>query len=194
MIDYSMPEAEAEAWKPIPGYEGIYEVSDHGRVRSLDHIGRFRDSTRLNRGRVLRPDSKRYGHQYVNLSRDRKQTKAYVHRLVLMAFVGPAPAGMEACHNDGDPSNNHLTNLRWDTHSENNRDQVRHGTHPFATRTVCPRGHELISPNLTRCIAAKGYRGCLACSRAQSWAKHRGRPLTKEVADAYYAEIMEGAK
>lgn len=61
----------------------------------------------------------------VNLGRGNMRR---VHRLVLEAFVGPAPAGTEGCHNDGNPQNNALSNLRWDTHAENMLDQVRHGT------------------------------------------------------------------
>jgi len=52
-----------------------------------------------------------------------------VHRLVLEAFIGPAPKGTICCHNDGDPTNNRLENLRWDTHSSNTRDAIRHGTY-----------------------------------------------------------------
>jgi hypothetical protein len=51
-----------------------------------------------------------------------------VHRLVLEAFVGPAPEGEEGCHNDGNPANNALGNLRWDSHPSNMADQVAHGT------------------------------------------------------------------
>jgi hypothetical protein len=51
-----------------------------------------------------------------------------IHRLVLEAFVGPAPDGMEGCHNDGNPENNNLLNLRWDTHASNMADQLAHGT------------------------------------------------------------------
>lgn len=54
--------------------------------------------------------------------------KKYIHRLVLETFIGPCPKGMECCHNDGNPENNNLNNLRWDTHSSNNKDAVRHGT------------------------------------------------------------------
>lgn len=53
-----------------------------------------------------------------------------VHRLVLEAFVGPCPEGMQACHNDGNPSNNCLHNLRWDTAKSNHADKVSHGTMP----------------------------------------------------------------
>ncbi len=54
--------------------------------------------------------------------------RGYVHVLVLTAFRGHCPAGMEGCHNDGDPKNNRLSNLRWDTHSANQKDGFRHGT------------------------------------------------------------------
>jgi predicted XRE-type DNA-binding protein len=54
----------------------------------------------------------------------------FIHRLVLEAFVGPCPAGMEACHfPDRDPDNNHLENLRWGTKSDNAKDAMQHGTH-----------------------------------------------------------------
>jgi hypothetical protein len=62
----------------------------------------------------------------------RSQTTA-VHRIVLEAFVGPCPEGMECCHNDGNPRNNNVTNLRWDTRSANQMDSVRHGTKPQGT-------------------------------------------------------------
>jgi hypothetical protein len=57
-----------------------------------------------------------------------KKTSHYVHRLVLQAFVGPNPEGTVCCHNDGDPSNNRLNNLRWDTYRANEQDKLRHGT------------------------------------------------------------------
>ncbi len=53
----------------------------------------------------------------------------FVHRLVLLTYVGPCPEGMEACHNDGDKSNNHVSNLRWDTRKNNHKDKKLHGTH-----------------------------------------------------------------
>jgi hypothetical protein len=63
------------------------------------------------------------------LYRNGRQYKFLVHRLVLEAFVGPCPPGMECCHNNGDPSDNRLENLRWDTHSGNTMDSLSHGTH-----------------------------------------------------------------
>lgn len=60
--------------------------------------------------------------------------RRYIHRLVLEVFVGPCPEGMVACHNDGNPRNNALSNLRWDTREANMRDRDRHGTSPRGER------------------------------------------------------------
>lgn len=65
---------------------------------------------------------------FVGLRQNRKQLSVYVHHLVLRAFVGPCPKGMEACHNDGNPTNNAATNLRWDTRKNNHADKKKHGT------------------------------------------------------------------
>jgi DNA-directed RNA polymerase specialized sigma24 family protein len=64
----------------------------------------------------------------VNLSDGVRKRRRYVHRLVLEAFVGRRPEGMVCCHNDGDPTNNRLDNLRWGTYRENEHDKLRHGT------------------------------------------------------------------
>ena len=116
-----------EIWKSVVGYEGLYEVSDQGQVRSLTRNGR--------RGKILRPGfgSVRKGCEYkrqlVILSVSGKHKTKTVHRLVLEAFVGPRPEGMEGCHNDGNTQNNKLENLRWDTRKNNHADSVKHGTH-----------------------------------------------------------------
>ncbi|OCB56172.1 hypothetical protein A5722_14855 [Mycobacterium vulneris] len=120
-----------EVWRSVPGYVGLYEVSDRGRVRSL---GRVRTDRR---GRTYRRNPKlltlcplKSGHPVVRLyGRGTGPRTLRVHALVLAAFVGPRPDGLEACHGDGDPSNNHVDNLRWDTRSANVLDSVKHGTH-----------------------------------------------------------------
>lgn len=104
-----------EKWLPVPGHEEDYAVSDQGRVWS--HIS----------GRILRGSKrKRGGHLVVNLRG--KQWR--IHQLAMLAFIGPCPPGMEVCHGDGDPENNALANLRYDTHRANVGDRRRHGTHP----------------------------------------------------------------
>lgn len=107
-----------ERWLPIPGYEGHYEVSDMGRVRKLKS-----DSQRL-----LKIYRNKRGYCVVNLYKDGGFKTKSVHRLVLLAFVGPCPGGYEACHYDGVRDNNHITNLRWGSRSENQMDRRRHGT------------------------------------------------------------------
>lgn len=176
----------SEQWKPVVGWEGLYEVSDHGRVRSLDRA----TCKGQRKGQVLRPFPLDTGHLRVRLSRGGASAGPLIHRLVLEAFLGPCPAGMEGCHGDGNPTNNHVDNLRWATRSENQLDSVAHGTHQFARRTHCPRGHRLAAPNLIPSDWAKGRRSCLACSRARSIARNHGEPVTQELADAYYRDIM----
>jgi DNA-binding transcriptional regulator YiaG len=83
----------------------------------------------LRRGRVLRPGTHEFGYAHVQLYRDGDGGKSFlVQYLVLEAFVGPRPAGLMACHNDGKPKNNVLGNLRWDTQASNLADRVTHGT------------------------------------------------------------------
>lgn len=120
-------------WKPIPEWEGAYEVSDGGEVRSVDrivvarHPALDRPHPRRFRGRVLRPGILQSGYKMVNLTGPgRKREYRYVHDLVLLAFVGPKPAGLEVCHGDGTRINNHLANLRYDTRSANQQDRWRH--------------------------------------------------------------------
>ena len=125
-----------ENWRSISGYEGLYEVSDHGRVRSLDHIveknGRYGNLRQQRyKGRILalnKPKPNKY--QTVNLWRDGQGRVRQVHRLVIEAFVGPCPKGMECRHfPDGDTSNNRVENLSWGTRVENAADRVAQNTH-----------------------------------------------------------------
>lgn len=76
-------------------------------------------------------NTSRYGHQMVQLT---GRVRRLVHHIVLEAFVGPCPEGMEGCHNDGDPTNNRVDNLRWDTRKANREDSIRHGTHVRGTQ------------------------------------------------------------
>jgi hypothetical protein len=158
-IDVS-PDSNLE-WRDIAGYEGIYQISSTGIVRSVDRF-RYGTSARI-RGQVLSTHTEPTGHKRLRLYRDADRGKGYrVHHLVLCAFVGPRPDGMEACHNDGDPANNCVSNLRWDTRTNNIYDAVQHGTHYWAAKTHCKRGHEFSAAN-TRVY--RGSRFCRACVR-----------------------------
>lgn len=153
-----------ERWLPIPEYEGAYEVSDLGRVRALDRIT---DRGRKWGGQMMTASTMPSGYQVVTLWRDGKQKTALVHRLVLFAFVGPAAEGMEGLHKRGNPANNALSNLRWGTHSENQIDQVSHGTHVNASKDLCPSGHAYDAEN-TYIYPGRPHRGCKECRRSAS--------------------------
>lgn len=98
-----------EIWKPVPGYEGLYEVSNIGRVRSLK-----RNTTP---GRILSQKISRY--DSVSLFKDGKQNYCSVHRLVWSAFNGPIPDGAQVNHIDENPHNNVLSNLNLMSPKEN---------------------------------------------------------------------------
>ncbi len=128
-----------EEWRPVVGYEDLYEVSDQGRVRSLDRLCKSdKRSDQWMKGKILRPkiNPHRQNRCTVALTRKGAPSYPYISRLVLTAFVGPAPEGHDAAHWDGDPTNNRLGNLRWATVSENMSDKKRHGTDPSGMRNA----------------------------------------------------------
>lgn len=192
-------EAE-ERWAPIPGREGSYEVSTCGRVRSVDRVILRRDGqTRRLRGRLLsqhiRPDG------YVQVSLRPGNPPDYgvclMHHLVLETFVGSRPEGMFGLHKDDVGTNNHLSNLRWGTPSDNLYDCVANGHHAGVNKEACGYGHLLAEPNLRRRTAEEGRRGCLACHRARSTArfmKQHGLSYSLDALRAeHYARIMGDA-
>lgn len=143
-----------EEWRPVVGWEGLYEVSNEGRARSVPlphrHVGR-------NRGRVLKLCDHGRGYLYahlVGLRGDGRNRWIKIHTLVLEAFVGPKPLGMECRHIDGNRRNNALSNLEWGTRLENAADQERHGTRQRGTKKS---GHKLTEadiPNIRARLAA----------------------------------------
>jgi len=125
-----------ERWKAIPGYEGLYEASDLGRIRSVYRVVIHRDGqVRRYQSKVLKPTPDKKGYPMVVLSKSARLSTFFVHRLVLLAFVGPRPAGMVVRHfPDPDPANNRLSNIRYGTPAENSADQIVHGTHTKGDR------------------------------------------------------------
>jgi hypothetical protein len=113
-------------FRPIERFPG-YQVSRDGEVQSRwNRLGRRGGMT--DTWLPLKPIRKRWGHVFVNLHKAGEKTPRFIHHLVLEAFVGLRPPGLICCHWDGDPANNHLENLRWDTHKSNCDDMLRHGT------------------------------------------------------------------
>jgi hypothetical protein len=128
-----------EEWRPVVGWEGLYEVSDHGHVRSIDRPVLFKQRygqsqetvlrTRIASGQLLTPQGTSRGLRYlwVTLWRQQKPKRRAVHHLVLEAFVGPQPLGYVTNHKDGNPGNNHVGNLEWCTATENNVHAIETG-------------------------------------------------------------------
>lgn len=117
-----------EEWRPIKSWEGYYEVSNAGSVRSLDRIIKGRHGPTRYRGRILRPG---WGSGYAVVSLvatgiGRKEQR-YIHDLVLETFVGPKPLNQEVCHGESGCRINNLDNLRYDTRSQNALDRHKFG-------------------------------------------------------------------
>ncbi|MFC0225657.1 NUMOD4 motif-containing HNH endonuclease [Serratia aquatilis] len=117
-----------EIWTQARGWEGSYEVSNMGRVRSIARKGR-KGSGRTYGGKIIKQTfHKSSGYLVVSLSKDNKARQVLLHRLVLSSFKGDAPEGMECCHENGDRCDPRLKNLRWDTRKNNLADKKKHGT------------------------------------------------------------------
>ena len=137
---------EVEEWRDIHGFEGLYQASDQGRVRSLDHV----DSLgRTRKGRVLKPSEAGHHRNYATVKVGRTMG---VHVAVARAFIGPRPSTKhDASHRDNNPANNTPGNIRWLTHRENIAEQKTHGTVCRHGRTGRP---QVLDENKVREIRA----------------------------------------
>lgn len=116
-----------EEWRDVKGYEGAYQVSNCGRVRSLDRRVRCgHNASRLVKGRVLKPAGNKY-HEHLTVVLGHGKNASSVHQLVAEAFLGPRPKGQEVRHLDGNPLNNCADNLCYGTRTENIIDVMRIG-------------------------------------------------------------------
>lgn len=113
----------SQKWKGIPGYKGFYQVSDLGQVR------RVKGGQGARPGLVLKQMTNSAGYRQVELWKNGILKRLLVHRLVLSAFVGKCPEGLEGAHLDGNCKNNKLSNLKWATPTENNQMKIQHGTY-----------------------------------------------------------------
>jgi len=108
-----------EVWKTIPDYNGRYQVSNTGKVRSF-----FKHPE----GYELKQSVHKDGYRLLTLAKNNKDKSYHIHKLVTEAFYGPCPEGLVVRHIDGNPANNNLWNLAYGTPSQNNQDALKHGT------------------------------------------------------------------
>lgn len=154
-----------EMWKPVVGHEDSYEVSDLGRVRSVDrwieHSYGVGTSRRLYRGKMLKQlfkDNRGVSYFRVGLWAKGKARTAWVHTLVLETFIGPRLPGFECAHEDGNTRNNGLRNLSWKTSLGNYADRLRHGTQRLK-----------VTPAQTRQIRAESQAGATYVSLSEKY-------------------------
>jgi hypothetical protein len=168
-LDVSKRRAAVQSieWRPVPGYEGSYEVSENGDVRSLTRKKLCRDGrTRSYKGRTLTPVlDPTTGYLKVILWIDNQGRTRPLHRLVAEAFLPAVPGCDVVCHSDGSRGNNHVSNLRWGTHSDNMYDNVKHGGNRQALQTHCKRGHPFDDENTYRMPQHPDRRQCRECKR-----------------------------
>lgn len=172
-----------EVWKAIPGWEGHYEASTHGRVRSVK---------RPNSPYIMQAWEDKDGYLEVTLKDRSRRRQVKTHILILETFKRFKRDGEETRHLDGSKKNNHISNLEWASHAVNIRDRIKHGTHPQLNKTHCPRGHEHTHKNNVKAEAKRGGRACLACARANAYVSYHPelKENIQEISDSYYAKIM----
>jgi len=120
-----------EVWLPVVGYEGLYDVSNLGNVRTLERAwfsGEHHQVMRTVKAGPKAQKADRHGYLRVTLSKEGKKRRRSVHHLVLDAFVGPGEDNAQCRHLDGNKENNRVENLCWGTIGENAADRKLHGT------------------------------------------------------------------
>lgn len=157
----------SEVWLPVVGYEGMYEVSSEGRVRSLDRTNAR--GFRL-KGRMLSICLSGGGYPSVGLCKNGRQRTYTTASLVLSAFVQPRPPGLHVLHENDVKTDNTPKNLYYGTHAENMRDRLRNGNHPFAKKEMCKCGRPYDKKS------AAGARQCSFCLNARARERSAKRP------------------
>lgn len=136
-----------EEWRDIKGYEGIYQVSDHGNIRSLDRrvVNHRSGSTRLCKGELFSPFDNGHGYLAVPLRVGRKRKNHYVHRLVAEAFIDNPDGKPVINHIDYNTHNNNVNNLEWCTQGENIKHSAVHMMKPRSKCKPTNTGEKYIS-------------------------------------------------
>jgi hypothetical protein len=161
----------AAEWRSIVGYEGLYEVSSDGLVRSLSRVVRhWQGGTARRPGRVLRPGQNKKGYLMVVLCRDRNEQTRFIARLVAQTFI-PNPTRLpQVNHLNGVKADNKVGNLEWTDNSGNQKHAWATGLQPQRRRAECPRGHSM--KDAYERPDGEG-RMCRTCARERAAARNR---------------------
>lgn len=169
-----------EQWKPIVGYEGLYEISNKGRVLSL----RYK--------RIMKTWKHYRGGLRLSLTKDGESKMRQIHRLVYEAFIGEIPEGYVVRHLNDDSDDNRVENLAVGTYKDNMQDMVRVSGHYQSKIEACPRNHPLSEGNLVIGQLKRGHRSCLACDRARIRVKRNPELGTwQEESDREFESMIE---
>lgn len=114
-----------EIWKPIPGYEGYYEASNLGRIRSVERIVRGRWGFSRRHSQILKQNNVHHGYRQVRFSIDGIKSQPLVHRLIAMTFISNPQNLPQVNHKDGNTENNCPENLEWCTAAYNSQHRSR---------------------------------------------------------------------
>ena len=157
----------SEVWKPIPGFEGIYEISNLGRVMALERVVTFTDGRKRKYPKRLRKISVARGYPSIGLTDSTGYSKNYLlHRILAHVFIQPITGEDIVRHLNDIPSDYRLSNLAVGTQQENIDDLMRNGNHFQASKKECKHGHPFDEEN-TR-ISKQGGRLCRTCLNARA--------------------------
>ncbi len=163
-----------EEWRDVSGYNGLYKVSNLGRIKSFH----------FNKEYIKKQTINDWGYPTVGLCglihKPRKGKQVKVHKLVMLAFVGEKPKGLVCCHNDGNPKNNCIDNLRYDTEVGNQADRYLHGTRTVGERNgktkltnievlTIRRNHKIFGIKNMANFFTYSYSGMRGLIKARTW-------------------------
>lgn len=177
-----------EIWMPFNGYEGFYEVSNYGRVKSLSiRVNTKGGVTRLRSGKIKALSKNRAGYMQVCLGKNGTQISKQVHRAVAIQFISNPQKLPEVNHKDGNKSNNYFENLEWVTSSQNQQHAINTGLNKVSYH---PRGKRPIIATDENGIFIKEFVSCRQASFYFKASSHlislKARGLAIQTGNVYY--------
>lgn len=150
-----------EQWRPVVGYDGIYEISDYGRVKSLERIViNSRNQHRTLKAKMMKvaPHKGQSGYIVVGMSKGDGTPRRLItiHRIVAIAFHPNPNNHKVVCHIDDNPQNPHARNLRWGTYTENTQQSVLSGRHKCVDMITATHIRSLLITYRDQCCISKG--------------------------------------